>query len=75
MIKHAEAEKNFDKKRYDREFQREHYDKMAVVCTIEEGERVEQAAKKAGLSKSEYMKRAILEKIEREEKEKPLAGL
>lgn len=70
--------KEFDQAAYTREYQRKHYKKMAVVCTIEEGERVEQAAKKAGLSKSEYMKRAILEKIEREEKEqkeKPLAGL
>lgn len=70
--------KEFDQAAYTREYQRRHYKKMAVVCTIEEGERVEQAAKNAGLSKSEYMKRAILEKIEREEKEqkeKPLAGL
>lgn len=70
--------KEFDQAAYTREYQRKHYKKMAVVCTIEEGERVEQAAKKAGLSKSEYMKRAILEKIEREEKEqkeKPLSGL
>ena len=58
--------KEFDKKKYDREYQRKHYKKMAVVCTIEEGERIEKAAKAAGLSKSEYMKRAIFEKIERE---------
>lgn len=67
--------KEFDQAAYTREYQRRHYKKMAVVCTIEEGERVEQAAKNAGLSKSEYMKRAIFEKIEREQKEKPLAGL
>lgn len=70
--------KEFDQAAYTREYQRRHYKKMAVVCTIEEGEKIRQAAKAAGLSNSIYMKRAILEKIEREEKEqkeKPLAGL
>ena len=59
--------REFDKKKYDRQYQREHYKKMAVVCTIEEGERIEQAAQRAGISKSAYMKAAILEKMEREE--------
>ena len=59
--------REFDKKKYDRQYQREHYKKMAVVCTIEEGERIEQAAQRAGMTKSAYMKKAIFEKIEGEQ--------
>ena len=59
--------KEFDKQKYDREYQREHYKKMAVVCTIEEGTRIEQAAKAAGMTKSAYMKEAILDRINKEQ--------
>lgn len=59
--------KEFDQAKYIKQYQREHYKKMAVVCTIEEGERIEQAAQRAGMTKSAYMKKAIFEKMEREE--------
>lgn len=60
--------KEFDQAAYIKEYQRTHYKKMAVVCTIEEGNKIEKAAKAAGMSKSVYMKTAIFEKIERETK-------
>lgn len=57
--------KEFDKVAYDREYQRQHYKKLAVVCTIEEGDKIEAAAKAAGLTKSTFIKQAVFEKIER----------
>lgn len=48
--------KEFDQTKYIKQYQRDHYKKMAVVCTIEEGARIEQAARAAGMTKSAYMK-------------------
>ena len=58
--------KEFDQTEYIKQYQREHYKKMAVICAIEEGKRIEQAAKAAGMTKSAYMKRAILDMVERD---------
>lgn len=59
--------KEFDQTKYIKQYQREHYKKMAVVCTIEEGTRIEQAAKAAGMTKSAYMKEAIFDRINKEQ--------
>lgn len=58
--------KEFDQAEYIKQYQRDHYKKMAVVCTVEEGTRIEQAARTAGMTKSAYMKRAILDMVERD---------
>ena len=59
--------KTFDKPAYDKEYHREKYKQLAVVLTKAEAAEVEQAAQRAGMTKSAYMKKAIFEKIEGEQ--------
>lgn len=58
--------KDFDKAAYDKAYHKKHYKQSTVVFTIEEAERVEAAAASAGVSKSQYIKSAVFEKMERE---------
>jgi len=58
----------FNQAEYTRAYHKEHYKKLAVVCTIEEGKQIEAAAAAAGISKSQFIKTAVFEKIEREVK-------
>ena len=60
-------DRSFDKAAYDKNYHKTNYKQLAVVFTKAEAAEVEQAAQRAGISKSAYMKAAILEKIEREE--------
>ena len=60
-------EKTFDKTAYDKKYHKEKYKQLAAVFTKEEAARVERAAASAGVSKSQYIKTATLEKVEREE--------
>lgn len=59
--------KEFDQVKYTREYHKTHYKQLAVVFTKAEAAEVEQAAQRAGMSKSAYMKKAIFEKIEQEQ--------
>lgn len=58
--------KEFDKAAYDKAYHKKHYKQSTVVFTIDEAERVEAAAAASGMSKSQYIKSAVFEKIERE---------
>lgn len=56
----------FNQAEYVQQYHREHYKKITAAFTKEEAERVETAAANAGVSKSQYIKQAVFEKIERE---------
>ena len=58
---------NFNQAEYVQKYHREHYKKLTAAFTKEEAARVEEAAASAGVSKSQYIKTATLEKVEREE--------
>lgn len=58
--------RDFNKSEYDKAYQREHYKKLTAAFTIEEAKRVEAAATASGMSKSQYIKSAVFEKMERE---------
>lgn len=58
--------KTFDKSAYDKKYHQEKYKQLTTVFTKAEAEEVEQAAKAAGMTKSAYMKRAILDMVERD---------
>ncbi|MCB6992429.1 hypothetical protein LI177_02880 [bacterium 210820-DFI.6.37] len=59
--------KEFNKAEYDKQFQREHYKKITAAFTKEEAAKVEAAAAAAGVSKSQYIKQAVFDKMERED--------
>lgn len=56
----------FNKYEYDQAYTREHYKKITSVFTKTEAENVEAAAAAAGISKSQYIKTAVFEKMEGE---------
>lgn len=58
--------KEFNKAEYDKQFQRKHYKKITAAFTKEEAAEVETAADAAGISKSQYIKAAVFEKMKRE---------
>lgn len=58
---------NFNKAEYDQNYVKTHYKKFTSVFTIEEADHVEAAAKAAGMTKSAFIKNAVLEKLERVE--------
>ena len=58
--------KDFDKAAYDKAYHKKHYKQSTVVFTIDEANRVETAAKSAGMTKSAFIKSAVLEKLERD---------
>ncbi len=57
---------NFNKSEYDQHYVKTHYKKFTSVFTIEEAGQVEAAAKSAGMTKSAFIKSAVLEKLERD---------
>lgn len=59
-------EKTFNKAEYDKKYHKEKYKQLAAVFTKEEAARVEAAAAAASVSKSQFIKSATLEKIDRE---------
>lgn len=58
--------KGFNQAEYIAKHHKEHYKKKTGVFTIEEAERMEDAAKKAGVTCSVYIKMAAKEKMERD---------
>lgn len=60
--------KEFDKSKYDKEYQRNHYRKLTAAFTKDEAATVEATAKELGLTKSAFIKAAVQEKIERKGK-------
>lgn len=56
----------FNQAEYVQNYHREHYKKITAAFTKAEAEEVEAAAKRAGLTKSAYIKTAVFEKIERD---------
>lgn len=56
---------DFNKSEYDQEYQRQHYKKLTAAFTKEEAAAVEAAAAAAGISKSQFIKQAVFEKIDR----------
>lgn len=57
--------KEFDKLAYDRQYRKEKYKQITVVFTKEEAEKVERAAGMCGMSKSAFIKNAVLQDIAR----------
>lgn len=41
---------------------KEHYKKLAVVCTIDEVDKIEAESRAAGFTKSSFIKQAVLRK-------------
>lgn len=59
-------EKQFNQAAYTKAYHKEHYKKITAAFTIEEAEKVDAAAQSAGLSKSAFIKSAVMEKIEKD---------
>lgn len=58
--------KEFDKAAYDREYHKKNYKNISIVMKLDAAEKLESAAKKAGVTKSAFINVAIDEKIERD---------
>lgn len=56
----------FNKSEYDQAYHKKNYKNVSIVFKHDEAEQVEEAAKRAGLTKSAYIKAAVFEKMERE---------
>ncbi len=59
-------EKNFNKAEYDKEFQKQNYYRLNVVLPKELRETIDEAVAKSGKSKNQYIREAVLEKLERD---------
>lgn len=57
--------KEFNKDKYDKQYHKDHYKRATVTLTKNESEIVEHAAASAGMTKSAWIKAAIMEKLER----------
>ena len=53
--------KDFDQAAYTKAYHKEHYKKLTAAFTKEEAERVEAAAAAAGMTKSAFIKRAVMQ--------------
>ena len=60
------TEKKFDQTSYTREFHREHYYRIPATFPKDCRERIEAAAQAAGVTKSTYITRAVLDSLERD---------
>ena len=60
--------KEFNQAEYIQQYHKAHYKKITAAFTKKEAESVEAAAAAAGISKSQYIKAAVFEKMERESK-------
>ena len=58
--------KGFNQAEYVAGYHKEHYKKKTAAFTKEEAEKMEKAAKKAGMTCSAYIKMAVKEKMERD---------
>lgn len=58
----------FNKSEYDQAYHKAKYKNLAAAFTKEEAQAVEDAAAATGMSKSQFIKTAVFEKIEREGK-------
>lgn len=56
----------FNKAEYDQAYHKMKYKNLAAAFTKEEAQEVEEAATAAGVSKSQYIKQAVFEKMERD---------
>lgn len=54
---------DFNQAEYVKNYHREHYKQITTVFAIEEAERVAAAAAAAGMTKSSFIKAAVMEKI------------
>ena len=66
-----EDKKKFNKQEYDNAYIRDHKDRLNFVMPKGTKERIQQAAAAAGISSSEWIRRTILEKLGKQQKEKP----
>lgn len=57
---------SFNKSEYDQAYHKAKYKNLAAAFTKEEAEKVEAAANNSGMTKSQYIKTAVFEKMERE---------
>lgn len=60
------TEKTFNKPEYDAQYQKEHYYRVSATLAKADRARIEAAAEKAGITKAAYIKRAILDMVERD---------
>ena len=57
--KYIEYPNKFDKKEYDKEYRKEHYLRFSASVKPELKERIDKYCKKEGISKPEFLSRAI----------------
>ncbi|MCM1024142.1 MAG: ribbon-helix-helix domain-containing protein [Prevotella sp.] len=57
--KYIERPKTFDKKEYDREYHKKHYKQITFSMTSELKERLDSYCKKAEISRTEFLRRAL----------------
>lgn len=57
---------NFNQSAYNQKYVNDHYKKITAVFKFDEAAELEAAANNSGMTKSQYIKTAVLEKIERE---------
>ena len=57
--------KEFDKLQYDKQYRKDHYKQITVVLDKETAQKVADASSKENISKSQYIKTAVLEKLNR----------
>ena len=57
--KYIERPKKFDKKEYDKNFQKEHYVNFGSKINPELKQRIDEYCLNAGISKSEFLRKAI----------------
>lgn len=55
----------FNKSEYDQAYHKAKYKNLAAAFTKEEAERVEAAAAAAGMTKSAFIKRAVMQEVEK----------
>ncbi len=55
---------DFNQAEYTKQYHKEHYKKLTAAFTKEEAQAVEEAANAAGMTKSQFIKTAVFEKIE-----------
>ena len=57
------SQQKFNKSEYDREYHRNHYKNISVVFSYADGERLERAAEQMGVTKSSYIKNAVIKQM------------
>ena len=56
----------FNQAAYVQQYHREHYKKITAAFKLDEAQELERAAEAAGMTKSTYIKRAVMEQISRD---------